>query len=87
MVYGFGLGGISPWSLLIILVIVVVIFGTKRLRNAGGDLGGAVKNFKDSMKTGENDARNAKNAKKEAIEDAKDDVIDVASKVKDSTKS
>lgn len=84
MVYGFGLGGISPWSLLIILVIVVVIFGTKRLRNAGGDLGGAVKNFKDSMKTGENEA---KNAKKEAIEDAKDDVIDVASKVKDSTKS
>jgi len=36
MLYGFGLGGISPWSLLIILVIVVVIFGTKRLRNAGG---------------------------------------------------
>jgi len=31
MLYGFGLGGISPWSLLIILVIVVVIFGTKRL--------------------------------------------------------
>ena len=87
MVYGFGLGGISPWSLLIILVIVVVIFGTKRLRNAGGDLGGAVKNFKDSMKTGENEATAAKSAKKEAISEAKDDVIDVASKVKDSTKS
>ncbi|MCK5662865.1 MAG: Sec-independent protein translocase subunit TatA [Thiotrichaceae bacterium] len=87
MLYGFGLGGISPWSLLIILVIVVVIFGTKRLRNAGGDLGGAVKNFKDSMKTGENEAKKAQDAKKEAIEDAKDDVIDVASKVKDSTKS
>ena len=64
MLYGFGLGGISPWSLLIILVIVVVIFGTKRLRNAGGDLGGAVKNFKDSMKDGVNSA----NAKKESIE-------------------
>ncbi len=90
MLYGFGLGGISPWSLLIILVIVVVIFGTKRLRNAGGDLGGAVKNFKDSMKTSENEAataKNAKNATKEAIADAKDDVIDVVSKVKDSTKS
>ena len=90
MLYGFGLGGISPWSLLIILVIVVVIFGTKRLRNAGGDLGGAVKNFKDSMKTGENEAsaaKNATNATKEAISDAKDDVIDVASKVKESTKS
>lgn len=87
MLYGFGLGGISPWSLLIILVIVVVIFGTKRLRNAGGDLGGAVKNFKDSMKTGEKEAKATKNAKKEAIEGAKDDVIDVVSKVKDSTKS
>ena len=83
MLYGFGLAGISPWSLLIILVIVVVIFGTKRLRNAGGDLGGAVKNFKDSMKSGENEAV----AKKEAIEEAKDDVIDAVSKVKDSTKS
>jgi len=87
MIYGFGLGGISPWSLLIILVIVVVIFGTKRLRNAGGDLGGAVKNFKDSMKSGENEVTTAKNAKKEAIESAKDDVIDAVSKVKDSTKS
>jgi len=83
MLYGFGLGGISPWSLLIILVIVVVIFGTKRLRNAGGDLGGAVKNFKDSMKTGEKEVTE----KKEAIEDAKDDAIDAVSKVKDSTKS
>ena len=87
MLYGFGLGGISPWSLLIILVIVVVIFGTKRLRNAGGDLGGAVKNFKDSMKTGENEVNKAANAKKEAIEDAADDVIEATSKVKDTTKS
>lgn len=83
MLYGFGLGGISPWSLLIILVIVVVIFGTKRLRNAGGDLGGAVKNFKDSMKDGADKA----NAKREAIDDAADDVIEATSKVKDTTKS
>ena len=87
MIYGFGFAGVSPWSLLIILVIVVVIFGTKRLRNAGGDLGGAVKNFKDSMKTGENEVTSASNAKKEALEGAKDDVIEATSKVKDSTKS
>jgi len=87
MIYGFGLAGISPWSLLIILVIVVVIFGTKRLRNAGGDLGGAVKNFKDSMKSGEDEVTAAKNATKEVLSDAKDDVIDAVSKVKDSTKS
>lgn len=82
MLYGFGLGGISPWSLLIILVIVVVIFGTKRLRNAGGDLGGAVKNFKDSMKDGADKV----NAKREALDDAAEDVIEATSKVKDTTK-
>ncbi|MCL4170675.1 UNVERIFIED_CONTAM: hypothetical protein GTU68_059373 [Idotea baltica] len=44
-----GLGGISIWQLLIILVIVLLLFGTKKLRGIGGDLGGAVKGFKDSM--------------------------------------
>lgn len=50
-----GLGGISMWQLLIILLIVVLIFGTKKLRNMGGDLGSAVKNFKGAMKDGEAD--------------------------------
>lgn len=45
--------GISIWQLLIILVIVVAVFGTKKLRNMGSDLGGAVKGFKDAMKEGE----------------------------------
>lgn len=44
-----GLGGISIWQLLIILVIVALIFGTKKLRNIGGDLGGAVKGFKKAL--------------------------------------
>ncbi len=44
-----GLGGISIWQLLIVLVIVALIFGTKRLRNIGGDLGGAVKGFKKAI--------------------------------------
>lgn len=43
------LGGISIWQLLIILAIVIMIFGTKKLRNMGGDLGGAIKNFKKAM--------------------------------------
>lgn len=51
-----GLGGISVWQLLIILVIVVLIFGTKKLKNMGGDIGGAVKNFKSAMKDEEKDA-------------------------------
>jgi len=44
-----GFGGISIWQLLIILAIVLVLFGTKRLRNLGGDLGSAVKGFKKAM--------------------------------------
>ena len=45
-----GVGGISLWQLLIILVIVLMIFGTKKLRNMGGDLGTAIKGFKKSVK-------------------------------------
>ncbi len=44
-----GLGGISIWQLLIILAIVVMLFGTKRLRNVGSDLGSAVKGFRNSL--------------------------------------
>ncbi|KXS39668.1 MULTISPECIES: Sec-independent protein translocase subunit TatA [Modicisalibacter] len=43
------LGGISIWQLLIVLGIIILIFGTKKLRNIGGDLGGAVKGFKKAM--------------------------------------
>lgn len=43
------MGGISIWQLLIILVIVALIFGTKRLKGMGGDLGGAVKGFKKAL--------------------------------------
>ena len=44
-----GLGGISIWQLLIILAIVVMLFGTSRLRNIGSDLGSAIKGFRNSM--------------------------------------
>ncbi len=43
------MGGISIWQLLIIAVIVILLFGTKKLRGIGGDLGGAVKGFKKAM--------------------------------------
>ncbi len=46
------MGGLSIWHWLIVLLIVVVVFGTKKLRNMGSDLGGAVKGFKDGMKEG-----------------------------------
>ncbi|WP_421867433.1 Sec-independent protein translocase subunit TatA [Motiliproteus sp.] len=48
-----GFGGISVWQLLIVLLIVVLLFGTKKFRNIGGDLGNAVKGFKKAMKDDE----------------------------------
>ncbi len=56
------MGGISIWQLLIIAVIVVLLFGTKKLRNIGGDLGSAVKGFKNAM----NDEEAAKKESKDA---------------------
>ena len=47
------MGSFSIWHWLIVLVIVVLVFGTKKLRNIGQDLGGAVKGFKDGMKESE----------------------------------
>ncbi|MCG6873062.1 MAG: Sec-independent protein translocase subunit TatA [Gammaproteobacteria bacterium] len=44
------MGGISIWQLLIVLLLVVVLFGTKKLRNLGGDLGSAIKGFKKAVK-------------------------------------
>ena len=49
-----GFGGMSPGSLIVILVIVMVVFGTKRLRNMGKDLGAGVKGFREGMKDGQN---------------------------------
>ncbi|MEM1405025.1 MAG: twin-arginine translocase TatA/TatE family subunit [Pseudomonadota bacterium] len=65
-----GLGGISIWQLLIILAIVVMLFGTKRLRTLGSDLGSAVKGFRSSMhdedaKDAEGDAEEVTTAARE----------------------
>jgi sec-independent protein translocase protein TatA len=51
-----GIGGISIWQLLIVLVIVLLLFGTKRLKNIGSDLGNAVKGFKGAMSDSEKEA-------------------------------
>lgn len=50
------MGGLSIWHWLIVLVIVALIFGTKKLRNIGEDLGGAVKGFKKGMKDAQDDS-------------------------------
>ena len=49
------MGSFSIWHWLIVLVIVMLVFGTKKLRNIGSDLGGAVRGFKDGMKEGASD--------------------------------
>lgn len=53
------MGSFSVWHWLIVLVIVLLIFGTKKLRNVGQDLGGAVKGFKDGMKEASADGKPA----------------------------
>ena len=53
--------GISVTQLLIVLVIVIVLFGTKKLRNVGADLGGAIKSFRAAVKEGEEDKKQAEN--------------------------
>ena len=50
------MGSFSIWHWLIVLLIVVMVFGTKKLKNMGSDLGGAVKGFKDGMKDGSAEA-------------------------------
>jgi sec-independent protein translocase protein TatA len=62
-----GLGGISIWQLLIILAIVVMLFGTSRLRNIGSDLGSAIRGFRDSMSKDDasGDSESANAARKE----------------------
>ncbi len=64
-----GFGGISIWQLLIVLVIVLLLFGTKRLKNIGADLGNAVKGFKGAMTDSE------KEKDKERLEKADEESV------------
>jgi len=54
------MGSFSIWHWLIVLLVVVLIFGTKKLRNMGSDLGGAVKGFKEGMRTDDENAKQLK---------------------------
>lgn len=75
--------GISIWQLLIILAIVLVLFGAKRLRNVGSDLGEAIKGFRSAVKDGEEDKKG--NSAKLDKKTGDDDVIEgeVTGKEKD----
>lgn len=80
------MGSFSIWHWLIVLLVVVVIFGTKKLRNIGSDLGGAVKGFKDGMKSGgestETDAAAAPAQQVTAAKRADPNTVDVEAKTK-----
>ncbi|KMZ13226.1 Twin-arginine translocation protein TatA [Candidatus Burkholderia humilis] len=71
------MGSLSIWHWLIVLLIVALVFGTKKLRNIGGDLGGAVKGFKEGMREGETPASPEKQC-----ELSRDGTVDVEAKDK-----
>jgi len=70
--------GFSIWQLAIVLGIVILLFGTKKLRNIGGDMGSAINSFKKAMKDGEKDADKGLESKDKDVIDA-----EVTSKDKD----
>ena len=78
------MGSLSIWHWLIVLVVVVLVFGTKKLKNAGGDIGSAVKNFKNSMREGEDsvsskslpsDSADASSSKAESKAESKKETV------------
>ena len=76
------MGSFSIWHWLIVLLIVVMVFGTKKLKNIGSDLGGAVKGFKDGMKDGSAAPEEAAAAQVAQSQPADKRTIDVEAKAK-----
>lgn len=71
------MGSFSIWHWLVVLVIVVLIFGTSKLKNMGKDLGGAVKGFKEGMKEAEAEAKAESKPAPQVAEKKAEDVVDV----------
>jgi sec-independent protein translocase protein TatA len=80
-----GFGGISPLSLLLILAIIILLFGTKKLRNIGGDLGGAIKSFKNSMSGGGSE-KEAAAKEQEKLDESGGRIIDAEVQSKENKK-
>lgn len=79
--------GFSIWQLAIVLVIVLLLFGAKRLRNVGSDLGQSVKGFKDAMKNPDGDSETVAQKKIEDPNDSQDTVINEKVAEQDKEKS
>ena len=65
------MGGLSIWHWVIVLIVVLLVFGTKKLRNAGGDLGAAIKNFKQGMRDeSEPEKLSSESCERESVKDS-----------------
>jgi sec-independent protein translocase protein TatA len=73
--------GISIWQLLILLAVVILIFGTKKLKNVGGDLGSAIKGFKSAVKDGDGDADKQEKVAQDSAESADTESVKKEDKV------
>jgi len=81
------MGSFSIWHWLVVLLIVALVFGTKKLRNMGSDLGGAVKGFKEGVKEANDSADKARTDETQTQRVASDETIDVQAKEKSESSS
>ncbi len=82
-----GASGISVWQLLIVLLIVVLIFGTKRIKNIGGDLGGAIKSFRKGMSEADKAGDEISEIEQEFTDASSDDASEESTNTKDQDNS
>jgi len=82
-----GASGISVWQLLIVLLIVVLIFGTKRIKNIGGDLGGAIKSFRKGMTEADKAGDEISEIEQEFTDASSKDVSEESTNTKDQDNS
>ena len=82
-----GASGISVWQLLIVLLIVVLIFGTKRIKNIGGDLGGAIKSFRKGMTEADKAGDDLSEIEQEFTDSSSEDASEEPTNTKDQDNS
>jgi sec-independent protein translocase protein TatA len=78
------MGSFSVWHWLIVLLVIILVFGTKKLKNLGSDLGSAVKGFKDGIKEGHHDANDNSAKQLDEKHDSSDDLIQTKLEKKES---
>ena len=82
-----GASGISVWQLLIVLLIVILIFGTKQMKNIGGDLGGAIKSFRKGMTEADKAGDELSEIEQEFTDTSSEDASEESTNTKDQDNS